>query len=574
MTTLRHRPWYGLTRHFFGRLFDLGFLSDTGADSFTRMVIGCCALFLSFGLLLVRIFAIKYAQLAALQSAELFRQAQLADHAFLIALPMWIVAFVTVLIGHSLFPDETDFRVLMVLPLSRALVFATKLLALALFAGLFIAASHLALTPLHVLMAVARWAEHPWPVQLAASGAASFLAAAFAVVAVAAVHGLLVIAAPRGRLLATSAALRSVMIGLLVVSLPLVLRLPGQGRSFAEGAWWLNLVPPAWFVGIERWLLGGENRAHVVRLAQLGAIAFAVALLLAVASYAILYRRFERVMSRPAHGGAGSAPRVALNRWTRAARSRPVFAAIRIFTVVTLRRSVLHQGILVALSAIGAGLVINSLVAADFAGWLTTGGAAPVRLVAAVVWAPFPLMFVASLAVRMALAVPIEPRANWVFRMTEEETARADQLAAAAHTVLRMGAILPVAATAPFAWLVLGRHAIGATIVTLLCGWLLVEILMKDWARIPFTCSYIPGKGFVPQTFLTGLASFVLFTSVGAALAQFTLRGTAASWVVDAVLLSTALTLRWRRLSAARTTPLAFEDQLPTEVNPLRLSMD
>ena len=574
MTPLRHRPWYCLTRHFFGGLFDLGFLSDAGADSFTRMVIGCCALFLSFGLLLVRLFAIKYAQLSALRSAELFRQAQLADHAFLIALPMWIVAFVTVLIGHSLFPDETDFRVLMVLPVSRAMVFGAKLLALILFAGLFIAASHLALTPLHVLMSVARWAEHPWPVQLAASGAASLLAAAFAVVAVAAVHGLLVIAAPRGRLLATSAALRSVMIGLLVISLPLVLRLPGQGRSFAAGAWWLSVVPPAWFVGIERWLLGDESRAHLVRLAQLGAIAFAVALGIAAGSYAILYHRFERVMSRPAHGGTGSTRRIAFTRWNRVVQTRPVFAAIRTFTVVTLRRSVLHQGILVALSAIGVGVVVNSLIAADLFGWLSTGGAARVRLVAAVVWAPFPLMFVVSLAVRMALAVPIEQRANWVFRMTEQETARIDQLAAATYTVLRIGAILPVVATAPLAWLVLGPLAIGPAIVTVLCGWLLVEILMKEWARIPFTCSYIPGKGFVPQTMLTGLASFVLFTSIGAALAQFSLRGTTTALAINAVLLAMALTLRQRRLNAARTTPLVFEDQLPTEVNPLRLSTD
>ena len=55
---------------------------------------------------------------------------------------MWIVAFVTVLIGHSLFPDEIDFCVLMVLPLSRAAVGSrpppTVVLVAALLAHMFL----------------------------------------------------------------------------------------------------------------------------------------------------------------------------------------------------------------------------------------------------------------------------------------------------------------------------------------------------------------------------------------------------------------------------------------------------
>ena len=49
--------WYLLTRHFFGALFDLGFLSDAAAESFKRMIIGICASFLAFGLMLVRVSA-------------------------------------------------------------------------------------------------------------------------------------------------------------------------------------------------------------------------------------------------------------------------------------------------------------------------------------------------------------------------------------------------------------------------------------------------------------------------------------------------------------------------------------
>jgi hypothetical protein len=213
-------------------------------------------------------------------------------------------------------------------------------------------------------------------------------------------------------------------------------------------------------------------------------------------------------------------------------------------------------------------------MAADLSGWLAHGGRAGAGLMASVLWAPFALMFVASLAVRMALAVPIEPRANWVFRVTEQDEARADQLEAAVHTVRRLGAIVPVVLTVPLEWLVLGRDAIGVVIVALIFGWLLVEILMKDWARIPFTCSYIPGKGFVPQTILTGLLSFVVFTTAGAVLARVSLTGHPASFALNAILLAGVLALRRYRLNTRKDTPLAFEDQLPTEVNPLRLSLD
>jgi hypothetical protein len=571
MTALPERRWRHLTRHFFAGLFDLGFLSDTGTESFTRMVLGCCVVFFSFGLLITRIFTAAH---ALLPSAEAFRLALLANHAFLIAVPMWIVSFVTVLVGHSLFPDETDYRVLMALPVPRHLIFGAKLLALALFAALFILSAHVALLPLSLLMSTGMFVGFPWPVQFSAYLVASLLASGFSVMAVAAVQGLLILTAPRGRLLAVSAALRSAMLCVLVIVLPLVLRLPAQAGSFANGSWWLYAAPPVWFLGVERWLLGDVSRGYVIPLTAIAGAAVASAAALAVGSYVYLYRRFDRVLVQPVPAGARADRRVAWTRSARPVRSRPVFVAVRTFTRLTLRRSVLHQGILVAVSAAGAGLVANSLIGAGFAGWVAGGGRAGAALVASVVWAPFALIFVASLAVRLALAVPIDQRANWVFRITEEDGARVEQLAAAVHTVRRLGVVVPLLLMAPLEAMVLGWDTIGVSAVALLCGWLLVEILMRHWDRIPFTCSYIPGKGFVPQSILTGFSSFVLFTTAGSGLAWFSAIGRPAALAFDAVLFASVLALRRRRLITWRGTPLAFEDQLPVEVSPLRLSLD
>jgi hypothetical protein len=450
----------------------------------------------------------------------------------------------------------------MALPVPRRVIFGAKLLALALFALLFTLSAHLALLPLSLVMSIGRFAGVPWYVQFTAYLVASLLASAFAVLAVTAVQGLLILAAPRGRLLTLSAAVRSVMLCVLVLALPLILRLPGQAPRFSAGSAWLYAAPPVWFLAIERWLLADVSRAYFAPLARIAGAAVLAATALTVGSYVFLYRRFDRVLMRPVQGSAAGGDR-ARRRWARPGRSRPVFDAIRTFTAITLRRSVLHQGVLVALSSVGAGLVLNVLIVARGRG-----------LAAAMIWAPFPLMFVASLAVRLALALPIEPRANWVFRMTEHDGARIEQLDAAVRSVRSVGVIAPLILLAPLEWLVVGRAAAGVLAVALLCGWFLVEVLMRSWARIPFTCSYVPGKGFLPQTILTGFASFVLFTTIGAGLAASSFSGRALPLIADAMLVAGIVMLRRRRLKAWQDTPLAFEDQLPQEVSPLRLSMD
>jgi lipoprotein signal peptidase len=111
--------------------------------------------------------------------------------------------------------------------------------------------------------------------------------------------------------------------------------------------------------------------------------------------------------------------------------------------------------------------------------------------------------------------------------------------------------------------------------VTALSGVVLVELLLLDWRRVPFTCSYLLGKGAVPLTLLKGVFSFVFFTNVGAALARVsrTYPGSA-GLIVIAALLATVVALRRLRRHLRTEEPLEYEDTLPSEMNPLRLSPD
>jgi hypothetical protein len=310
----------------------------------------------------------------------------------------------------------------------------------------------------------------------------------------------------------------------------------------------------------------GHGTPFFTRLAAIAGAAFVAALTLAVGSYSYLYRRFDRVMMRPAGASSGSHRRagVYIGRMRGAQ-----FSAISAFTRLTLARSALHQGVFVAVSACGAGVVLNSFIGAEAIPRLQSYEQA---LASAAVWSPFALVFAMTLAVRAAVVLPIEPRANWVFRMTEIDSSRVDQVDAVVHAMVRLGVIAPLAMLLPIAWVMFRWEALFCTSVSLLAGLLLVELEMGGWRRIPFTCSYVPGKRFVGLTALIGFAAFVVFTTVGSGLVWYS-RGHRTGWLVVIAVLGTAVWQRRRRRARlTRHTPLLFEDVLPNEVEPLRLS--
>ena len=78
------------------------------------------------GIVLTRIFIVKYQALAGGVSAERYRRTLLGDDLFIIAVPMLVAALVTLLVSDLLFPDDRDFRILGPLPVRRGVVFGAK----------------------------------------------------------------------------------------------------------------------------------------------------------------------------------------------------------------------------------------------------------------------------------------------------------------------------------------------------------------------------------------------------------------------------------------------------------------
>ena len=82
----------------------------------------------------------------------------------------------------------------------------------------------------------------------------------------------------------------------------------------------------------------------------------------------------------------------------------------------------------------------------------------------------------------------------------------------------------------------------------------------------------MPGKRFVGLTALVGFATFVVFTSIGSLFSYSSRSHPIGGLVVMAVLGAVVWQGRRRRMRLTRHTPLLFEDVLPNEVEPLRLS--
>jgi hypothetical protein len=117
--------------------------------------------------------------------------------------------------------------------------------------------------------------------------------------------------------------------------------------------------------------------------------------------------------------------------------------------------------------------------------------------------------------------------------------------------------------------------ALATTFAAVIGGAVLVEAIFLDWRRIPFTCSYRLGKSFMPLVILKGLLAFLLFTTLGAGLAHANHSASPSiALTVDLLIVAAAFGLRRMRRLSQSDEPLEFEDVLPSELNPLKLSGD
>jgi hypothetical protein len=272
----------------------------------------------------------------------------------------------------------------------------------------------------------------------------------------------------------------------------------------------IRALPAYWFLGLDQVLLG-LGMPLFDALAALVVPATIVAAAIAGVAYGLSYRRsvldvFE-AQERPA---ARPGP---VARWAEAlvngrllgnAGERGSFA----FVWHTVMRSRSHRLLVAAWTAAGAALVVQGITGAIASGvrewWKTPAG--PLLAVPIVL----PLFVITGL--RHAFTLPAELRANWVFQQgcsTPAEYLAGARKAALVLVLAPFAVLLPVFAFA-WGWRTGGLHVLFGAIV----AWLLLEAQMVGLEKLPFTCSYVPGKANVRSWWTLYVMAYLVYVGV------------------------------------------------------------
>lgn len=480
-----------LRRQFLFRVVDLEILSGHAQGDASKLL-GQFAALLVLASVVISFGAFSVGA-AATPDARMNRTLP-AEH-FLIATTMLVVGLFAVLSWDSIFPDRRDVLVLAPLPVAARTIFLSKLAATATMVGLVVVLLHCA-------------AGLTWPFALAVRGsgivgfgrafAAYWLtmlaAGALIYCSVMAVEGLAARILPRRVFLRVSGVLQTAAFCVFVSTYFLERTVDGLGMLTAlRNQVLLRLVPTYWFLGLFNELNGSMHPA-LVPLARRAWIALALSVIAATAAYALSYLRVIRQIVEqpdlaPAARGVRWLPRFGNSRQT----------AIGQFCVRTLARSRQHRLILALY--LGIGLAFTVLLV----GLLATapqppGGFAPDlwhRASAPLLAASIVMMALAVIGTRAAFGVPLELRANWIFRAVGLQDV-GDVLTASRRALLLLS-VAPVwliSAGGCF-WLWPWRQAAAHLALLGLLGTILADLFLYGFRKIPFACSYLPGKSQV-----------------------------------------------------------------------------
>jgi hypothetical protein len=563
-----------LTRYFLDNLFGRQFLDEEGIMGLRRVLIFAGAGAVSVALYVPRILHKKYADLDALAGPEPYRQAIVSDTFLMISLIVMLAAFVAALVAPAMFPTEVDYVTLTPLPISRRRIFAAKVAAVLIFAGTVILAVVLFFAVSFPLFTHSRWSEDQELARIGSLAVATAAGSAFAFLAMMAVQGFILTVLPRGWVTRASMLLQSAAIGGLILMAPVVFSLASP-QAWQRGwqAEWL-LFPPAWFLGVDQMLLG-RGQEWIGTLGRLGLIGPAVAAAITMACYGWLYRRPERLASLPpkAPKEAGLARRpadMALHKskgLTYGGSTRPrsrhgsAWTAVWVFLTSTLARNRLPQLVFLIAWASGLAIVANSLQDGLRHMELFRADAEETMASAAVAM-PFVLMLLAVAGLRAAFLLPISLPANWMFRVTDFPKARSERLDAVEQAFLRLAILPALAIAAPVQIWVLGvGPGLLALLVATLSAAVLLEFVLIGWRRVPFTCTWLPGKRPLPFALLAVFGVYAVTASVASFTAHTITRMPRGVVGLSVLLASIAAVLRWGRKRSWARDPLEFEDE-------------
>jgi hypothetical protein len=423
---------------------------------------------------------------------------------FLIAATMLIAGIFALLSWDATFPDKRDVMALGPLPIRPRTLFLAKITGVGLALSLAVITLHSLCSFTFIggvnLQPAIVFAGQSIPQTggfigfirtFAAYWTVMFAAAAFIFGCVLTLQGIAALLLPRTLYLRASSGLQLTAFCVMVCGAllepteanPRSLA-AAQGNGFA--AWQFTF----WFLGLFQEIKGSSALPILAHRAWLGLASIA---LLTAAVYSLAYfRMMRKIVEEP-----DILPSARGLRWL------PSFGnsfqtAIGQFSIHSLLRSRQHRMILAFYLGIAFAanvLLLRMPAARDRANsWAVLG--APLLATTII------SMLVSVVGMRIAFAMPLDLKANWIFRIAPVRGGL-DCLRARRRAILAAG-LVPVWITSVIVlfWLWPWRAAAAHLLILGLLGAITAEICLLGFQKIPFTCSYLPGKTNIHVTFL------------------------------------------------------------------------
>jgi hypothetical protein len=331
---------------------------------------------------------------------------------------------------------------------------------------------------------------------------------------------------------------------------------------------WVMANPAAWFISLYRWI-AGDQRPIFALLGSRALLGTGLVLSIAIITYPAAYQRCQQ-KAIAGEGRRDSWWTGALSRaWLRVLRPflrTPLERGLAAFITATVTRSHTHRfvigsyaglGILFALPMMGRLTAPADTEAVQFA-WFSV---------------PLGLLCWTAASLRVAMMLPVEPRSNWIFKLTEPVDKR--RVLSTAVTMIRAATAVPLAVAFGVASSLAGGLTLGVNVaaVVLATGVALIELLTLTMKTVPGTCTYRPGqlrlRVFWPLYLMTW--TFIAYILPG--LAVGTLGNLSGAVLLVGLLAATSAALQaWRRSRARRLEGFVYENLEPPVTTTIDLS--
>jgi hypothetical protein len=513
--------------------------------------------------------------LSGLQAA--FRdQAVLIDEYFFLCLSMVLTGFVTVFEWDSLFPDQKEFYNLTPLPIKPYIIFFAKMIALLLFVVLF----NVAINALPALMfpsvvltksstpGTAGFIISNYEVTMYHIGHAMgvFLSSLFVFTILIASRALFLLIIPAKMVRTVS---RYMQLALILVFLCALFSNVNADRLIMEGNAAIYFLPPFWFLGLYEVLIGHHNGVFNT-LAMMAWMGVAIACFISILTYAISYRlsmqkgfQSAGLASYPVSGIGKIWTRILHKTFLRGSMERASFHFIS-QTVFRRQDHMLYWGSFIAVGI--ASICVECY--AIRSGYRLDLAHHPLVLLS------FPLImsFFLLIGLRHAFSVPADLNANWVFKVIDKP--RLERAHGGAHKFMVCAVNIPfLIIFVPFYLMIWGPRLVflHLTYVSVL-SLILIEVLLLTFEKLPFTCSYIPGKANIILRWPAYVLACALYSFGMAGLARWILQDIKAyiTFVLIAGVVIIGLS-RYRSSFLRGINAIQFEEEPEKVVNVLTI---